>query len=142
MRERAMIANGRGHPAQPYEAKRSEQHAPAGQRKQDQAGHRSDVDQDEPREHQRVFVARSPPWPLPRRVYRALEGSCAIQLNGPENAAEVGVTTYREAADLRVAANWRVAGGGVDNFDEHRATPPWAVGPETREQETKGAEEG
>jgi hypothetical protein len=56
--------------------------------------------------------------------------------------AEVAVTNNRQSANLREAADWRVAGGGVDNFDEHRATPPWTVGPETREQETKEAEEG
>jgi hypothetical protein len=52
------------------------------------------------------------------------------------------VTNNRQPANLRAAADRREAGSWIDNFDEHRATPPWAVGPETREQETKGAEEG
>src|SRR5271169_2785598 len=90
MRERTMIADGGGHPAQPYEAKRTQKHSPARQRKQDQADKRGEVDQYEPRQHQRVFVTRPPPRPLPRRVHRRpFEGSCAIQLIGPETAAEI-----------------------------------------------------
>ena len=123
MRERAMIADGRGHSAQPYQAKRSQEHAPSGQRKQDQADERSHVDQDEPRQHQRVFAARAPPWPLPRRIHRALKGSCAIQLIGPEN----GGNRHSE----------RNRAGAWTNFETWRCSPlgSWPESARTRNQE-------